>query len=227
LFDELDKSVDTYLLQEHWLFDCQLHLLQELHHNYNGTGKAVDTYDPIAPYLMPRGHGGVAIMWKKTMDNFITPLTVGNERIQCVELSGKKNVILISVYLPCKGSDNHLTKLKECIDLLHEIMETYKNSHQIVIGGDFNENIINGTNSQRRQYITDFMSDHRLATDNVGLTYFHPSGHASSAIDYILYQEQYSQEKTKIQKLKVIANVSDHSPILLSYKFANIRNKNI
>jgi exonuclease III len=81
--------------------------LQELHHNYNGTGKAVDTYDPIAPYLMPRGHGGVAIMWKKTLDNFITPLTIGNERIQCVELSGKKNVILISVYLPCKGSDNH------------------------------------------------------------------------------------------------------------------------
>ena len=82
--------------------------------------------------------------------------------------------------------DTHLTKLKECIDLLHEIMETYKNSHQIVID-NFNENIINGTNSQRRPYITDFMSDHRLTTDNVGLTYFHPSGHASSAIDYILY----------------------------------------
>jgi hypothetical protein len=29
LFDELDKSVDIYLLQEHWLFECQLHLLQE------------------------------------------------------------------------------------------------------------------------------------------------------------------------------------------------------
>ena len=55
-------------------------------------------------------------------------------------------------------------------------METYKNSHQIVIGGDINENIINGTNSQRRQYITDFMSDHRLTTDNVEFTYLHPSG---------------------------------------------------
>ena len=43
---------------------------------------------------MPRGHGGVAIMWKKTLDNFITPLTIGNERIQCVKLSGKKNVNL-------------------------------------------------------------------------------------------------------------------------------------
>ena len=143
LFDELDKSVDMYLLQERWLFECQLHLLQKLHHNYNGTGNAVNTYDPIAPYLMPRGHRGVPITWKKTLDNFITPLTIGNERIQCIELSGKKSVILISVYLPCKGSDNHLTKLKECIDLLHEIMETYKNSHQIVIDGDFNENIIN------------------------------------------------------------------------------------
>jgi hypothetical protein len=90
LFDELDKSVDIYILQEHWLFECQLHLLQELHHNYNGTGNVVDTYDPIAPYIMPRGHGGVAIMWKKTLDNFITPLTIGNERIQCNELSGNK-----------------------------------------------------------------------------------------------------------------------------------------
>ena len=59
-----------------------------------------------------------------------------------------KSVILISVNLPCKNSDNHLPKQKECIDVLHELMETYQNYNQIVIGGDFNENIINGTNSQ-------------------------------------------------------------------------------
>jgi hypothetical protein len=64
-------------------------------------------------------------------------------------------------------------------------METYKNSHQIVIGGDINENIINGTNSQRRQYITDFMSDHRLTTDNVEFTYLHPSGLLCHRLFYI------------------------------------------
>ncbi|VDH96186.1 Hypothetical predicted protein [Mytilus galloprovincialis] len=88
------------LIQEHWLFDCQIHLLQELHKNLNGSGKAVDMYDPIPPSHMPRGYGGVTILWKRELDDRITPLNLGNERIQCVEIRGNPNTIFISVYLP-------------------------------------------------------------------------------------------------------------------------------
>ena len=176
------------MIQEHWLFDCQLNILQEIHQDYNGAGKSVDSNDPILPYQMPRGYGSVAILWRKDLDSCITPLKVGNKRIQCIELSGKHNIILISIYLPCKSSDSHDVNFKECVDILHEIFETYENTHQIIIGGDFNENILEGIEAQRKKYINDFMSDHQLCAVKVGLIYFHPSGQATSAIDYMLYQ---------------------------------------
>ncbi|CAG2195363.1 unnamed protein product [Mytilus edulis] len=34
---------------------------------------------------MPRGYGGVGILWRKEMDSLITTLDIGNERIQCME----------------------------------------------------------------------------------------------------------------------------------------------
>ena len=42
----------------------------------------------------------------------------------------------------------------------------------------------------------------------------------------VLYQEKHESEVLKIQKLDVVANVSDHQPIQLQYKFDhNIRKK--
>ena len=63
------------------------------------------------------------------------------------------------------------------------------------------------------------MSDHQLCAVKVGLKYCHPSGQATSAIDYALYQEKHESEVLKIQKLDVIANVLNHQPIQLKYKF--------
>lgn len=141
MFTELEKKVDLYLIQEHWLFDCQLDLLNELHNDYIGIGKAIDSNDPIPPIQMPRGYGGVAILWRKELDSLITPTKIGNERIQCVEIEGNPNTLVVSLYLPCRGSNNHFSELCECMDQLNEILETYESTHHIIIGGDFNENI--------------------------------------------------------------------------------------
>jgi exonuclease III len=61
---------------------------------------------------MPRGYGGVAIIWRKDIDHIIRPLEDGSEKIQCVEISGNKDIklLLISIYLPAKGSNNHITE---------------------------------------------------------------------------------------------------------------------
>lgn len=55
LFKEIENYVDICLLQEHWLFDCQCHLLNEINDRFYGVGKAVDSTDPIPPIQMPRG----------------------------------------------------------------------------------------------------------------------------------------------------------------------------
>jgi hypothetical protein len=198
LFKELEKKVDLYLIQEHLLFDCQLDLLNEIHNDYIGIGKAVDSNDSIPPIQMPRGYGGVTILWRKELDSLITPLKIGNERIQCVETQGNPNTLVVSLYLPCKSSNNHFSELCECIDQLHEILERYESTHHIIIGGDFNENILSTTHSNRKNYITSFMNDHQLLSKEIGTTYIHvhPSGNASSAIDYIL-QQMYMTKTTK------------------------------
>ncbi|CAC5398600.1 unnamed protein product [Mytilus coruscus] len=203
LFTELKNSIDIYLLQEHWLFHCQLKLLNDILHNYNGIGKAVDSNDPITPWRMPRGYGGTAILWKKDLDSIVTPLTIGNNRIQCIEINGDPNLIVISVYLPCKSSTNSQTEFQECIDLLNEIMTTYEQTHQIIIGGDFNEEIFGSNSSMRQKYIVTFMDEHRLCTKEVGKTFISANG--KSIIN--------------ISKCEFTANVSDHYPLLLYLDF--------
>ncbi|CAG2253628.1 unnamed protein product [Mytilus edulis] len=131
LFHELKDSIDIYLLQEHWLFHCQLQMLNDILLDYKGVGKAVDSSDPITPWRMPRGYGGTAILWKKNLDSIVTPLSIGNNRIQCIEINGDPNLLVISVYLPCKGSTNSQTEFQECLDLLNEILTTYELTHQI------------------------------------------------------------------------------------------------
>jgi hypothetical protein len=91
IIDKLLQSNDIILIQEHWLFQAQIHLFSEIHGKINYAGKGVDKYDPLLPVSMPRGYGGVAIIWRKDIDHIIRPLEDGSEKIQCVEISGNKD----------------------------------------------------------------------------------------------------------------------------------------
>jgi hypothetical protein len=35
---------------------------------------------------MPRGYGGTAMLWRKDIDTIVTPLTIGNNRIQVLAI---------------------------------------------------------------------------------------------------------------------------------------------
>ncbi|CAC5372228.1 unnamed protein product [Mytilus coruscus] len=61
---------------------------------------------------MPRGYGGVAILWKKNLDKLVTTLPIGNERIQCIELSGNQQKLYIYIYLSPLSSSNFKLRLK-------------------------------------------------------------------------------------------------------------------
>ena len=129
------------LIQEHWLYTCQLHRLKKLHDSYIGVCKAVNSFHPISPVQMPRGYGGVVVLWRKGIDHIINDLPDGGERIQYVELKADRPLLILSVYLPCKGSTyayNYL-EFTDCIDQLNEIMVKYRSTHDILLGGDFNK----------------------------------------------------------------------------------------
>ena len=79
---------------------------------------------------------------EKTIDHLVRTLPDGSEKIQCIELEGaKRSVIIICVYMPANGSKNHQVEYQECIDELHEKYLKYEHSHEIIIGGDINEDL--------------------------------------------------------------------------------------
>ena len=55
-------EADNLLLQEHWLFDCQLYRLNEISDLCVGRSKSVDTGDPILPDQMLCGYGWTTIL---------------------------------------------------------------------------------------------------------------------------------------------------------------------
>ena len=106
------------MIKEHWLCDCQLHKLSEIHESYKGTGKAVDSSNPILPVQMPLGYGEVGVLWKKNIDHLITVLPEGGKRIQCVLLKADRPMLIVSVFMPCKG-------VTDCVDQLNDILSKY------------------------------------------------------------------------------------------------------
>ena len=69
---------DIILIQEHWLFQAQIHLIGELHSQINYAAKGVDINDPLLPISMPRGYGGVAVIWKNEIDHLVRPIQKEN-----------------------------------------------------------------------------------------------------------------------------------------------------
>jgi hypothetical protein len=63
VFAKLLQTNDIILIQEHWLFQAQIHLISESHGEINYVGKGVDINDPSLPVSMPRGYGGVAVQF--------------------------------------------------------------------------------------------------------------------------------------------------------------------
>ena len=104
---EVSKIADIILIQEYWNFDFQLTKLEGVNQFMSGTGKVVDTDDPILPVQMPRGYGHVALLWEKNISHLMSSIPDGGNRIQGIEIAGAKPILMLSVYMPCKGLRQH------------------------------------------------------------------------------------------------------------------------
>ena len=81
-------------------------MLSEIDEHICYTGKSVDLNTPIQPTQVPRGYDGVAVLWDRVVDKFITIIPDGNERIQCIEFKDNytKPILITCVYLPTGGT---------------------------------------------------------------------------------------------------------------------------
>ena len=196
------------------MFNYQLHILDEISDSLLGRGKAVDDNDPISPVQKPRGYGGVGILWSKRIDHLVTPIPDGSTRIQCVILKRKSvNLLLISVYMPCKGQHDNFLDFCECVDQLAEIVTKYLD-HDILIGGDFNEDISVTQRSRRLKYLQEFVAEYKMNIASSSKTFVHANGKDCSNIDYFMFRKSPTLSLHDITCLNTIGgNTSDHFPV--------------
>lgn len=177
-------------LQEHWLFECQKHELEQILPDKDLYIRCCDTYDNITGDRLPRGKGGVAIAWPKEWSSKVNKLDCGNERVIAIELNAACKLLIICVYMPTNyATSDSYSDYRECLDILHDILFKYSATHQVIMAGDFN-----GTLLQPRAYnkhdvvLSQFVTEHGLVNTlrSDEPTFVHHSGASSSQIDYVI-----------------------------------------
>ena len=81
------RNVDILAVQEHWLFNFEQQKLYDIDKNFTLAAKSVDDNDTISPFQKPRGYGGVAVFWRKSLDRYIKPLPDGSDRLIFIEFN--------------------------------------------------------------------------------------------------------------------------------------------
>jgi len=190
-FNELIDKYDIILLQEHWLFNFEKELLKQYHPEFLTFTRQVDDEDPLSPLCRPREHGGIAIMYRKSMSSKISQLLDEDNRIQAIEISTTDDPIcLINVYLPSRGSDQGHNLYRAALDTLREMMFKYQSTDTIIIAGDFNASFIRHYKDTQNNLFKNFCQEMQLRLPHdYPTTHTYHQGDMTSQIDYILLKE--------------------------------------
>ncbi|VDI32110.1 Hypothetical predicted protein [Mytilus galloprovincialis] len=187
-FDEILDKHDIVLIQEHWLFNYEKELLKQHHSDFITFSRQIDDNEPLSPISRPRGHGGIAILYRKSMSTMFSQLPDGDNRIQAIEISTTKDPIcLINVYLPSRGTDKGHDAYRAALDILKELLLKYQRTHSIIIAGDFNASFHRQYKDTQDELFKNFCKENQIELpSNYPIDHTYHQGDSKSQIDYIL-----------------------------------------
>ena len=176
---DLLKDHDVICVQEHWLYEFESTLLNQVSKSHSCYAKCVDSNDPVDPTRRSRGHGGVAIFWPTTWDSKVTKQPDGDWRFAVITIKGKvQNLCIICAYMPCRGKGHSSAEYAYYLDMLWSIVNKYCEKYVVVVCGDLNANPVNPGDS-RDNVLSSFCGDHGLETPRTyyeGNSFFHKGG---------------------------------------------------
>ena len=185
---DLLQSCDICLIQEHWLFQDQLYLLN-IDSNFLSVG--VSGMDS-SKLLLGRPYGGCAILYRRSLISRTSRLDSPSKRFCTVCLSDNvgSTTLIISVYLPLfDGSGESSNEFLVTLEELEGFIDRYR-SDNVIIAGDFNVDF--NRNSVNRHNLVNFMNDlHLVSADQmsdygISYTYMRDDGGAHSWPDHFL-----------------------------------------
>ena len=174
-----------------------------------------DCDHPISNYKVPRGKGGIAIIWPKLIDKYIKRLEDGNNRIMAIEIqSTSKAICLVNTYLPTQMSGS-VSEYRECLDIIQTIIEKYEPTHEMVLCGDMNGILINDRNNAHDYKLKNIVKENTLLhSDALSTqpTFFHHNGNSTSQIDYISSSGSFINKNNILRQHAT--NTSTHVPVV-------------
>ena len=121
------------ITQETWMFGFQQEYANKISEGYESHSRSVDEEDHSLIQVLPRGFGGVTIMWDGSKHQPSTPID-GTSRIVVIQ---ENDLVIISAYLPCRGSGYTNADYIEAIQQLSILCDKYSDS-MMILAGDLN-----------------------------------------------------------------------------------------
>ena len=102
--------------------------------------RCFDEDDPVALIHYRRGHAGVAIIWKDSIDQFIELNECeGCSRNIVITLNcTPRPITLISSYLPAGNTPDEIATYEMVLDEVHELIASYSGTTKVIWAGDLN-----------------------------------------------------------------------------------------
>ena len=230
----LIKDFNVVALQEHWLYNFEASSLDSIvSPNCLCYVKSVDDHNPISAYQRPRGFGGVAFIWNSTINHLITTYPDGSSHIIiiCLELPTEKDLCIINVYMPCRGSAQREHNFRESLDELYELHTKFSVNHHVILCGDMNASLLNIW-CTRDNLFQNWIKNTGLilpAEFPRNPTHYHHNGLDASSIDYILTTPNIADTILDVDILDLSVNTSPHNPVILntSIELSSITHKQL
>ena len=138
---KLCSDNDIVMLQETWLYEDELYMLNNIHCEFNGTGTSA--MDLQAKIIKGRPHGGVGFLIRKSIFQFCKVKKYEDSRIIGIEYTKEGcSMLLLCVYLPYQCNDNY-DEYVNCMNKIVQIVYDYPNANFYVMG-DFNSDFTRG-----------------------------------------------------------------------------------
>ena len=132
---QLLQQSDFCFIQEHWLANSQLHILNNIRSTH--ISHAISGFND-EDIISGRPYGGCAILWRADLDAKVHFVTTNNKRICSIRVCNDKHkLLLISVYMPYELDSAAADEFGSVLADITAITEQYSD-HCFVTGGDFN-----------------------------------------------------------------------------------------
>ena len=120
---------DIFCIQETWFAVQDLHVVNSLHSKFHGFG--VSTTDYEDGLVSGNPPGGVAIFWRKHLDQYIKPIDLKCDWCTTIEFNTDSNtVVIINFYLPYNAANEDNEKL----GYIHAVIDEINTSCYVVFG---------------------------------------------------------------------------------------------